>query len=38
MLAKIYEKLTGRCWHNYCVVLDKGDGYKCYKCNKIKRK
>lgn len=35
MLEKIYEKVTGRCWHAYskmpnCVCL-----HKCMKCGKV---
>lgn len=36
MLEKIYEKITGRCWHNYSYILNSWGAYECLKCGKIK--
>lgn len=36
MLEKIYEKITGRCWHNYTYILGSWGFKKCLKCEKIK--
>lgn len=35
MLEKIYEKLTGRCWHVYSKIPKEVFNYKCMKCGKI---
>lgn len=35
MLERIYEQLTGRCWHVYSKIPKEVVHYKCMKCGKI---
>ena len=35
MLERIYEKITGRCWHVYSKMTEHVALYKCLKCEKV---
>ena len=35
MLERIYEKITGRCWHVYSKMPENAVLYKCLKCEKV---